>query len=618
MATTATAAPPLQGLRPLECAIATFVAALAMARAPSSPTWRADSALLRATDLAFGPSGNVSALLGSFARWLPVGTEAYRQSLPIALAAGVAAACTARLARAPLAGLGLHPWLSGLLAAFAALGACLSPAFHRESIAPGGGALAVALALATLVVALGPGGEGKAPGAESGAAEAGSEASEAEGASERARAALVGALWVQTFVENPWAALALGATLLAHGAGARSSSGRPSEARRRGWALGALAGVLPWALLAIVRTPSFSYPWAGAWASLTGGGGSGLRLLRPMADEIGIPTALVAVCGLALAARRRVSRVPTWLFLAALPAFFFAAGDPRVSDPFAAPRLLALCALGLGACAALGLALGALSSTPLPLGRPAASLAGLLALARVVMAADEGWQAGAQTRGAVDAWTDEALEALPAGAALLVRAKPFADRLLVAQMVEGRRGDLLIVPLRAVTRGRVAGRLLAREPALATLVRDQALYGAPSEYALASLASARPLYSEGGDGHARRVASHAAPEALWLRFWQQPVGAVERRAGQEQTARAIERVLASARAQGGADEATRRALVSHVVDQLGLALSLNERELVDGAWARLVPLEPEGEWLPPEEFKAQAGTPLERRRRARR
>jgi hypothetical protein len=617
MATTAIAAPPPKGLRPLEVVIATCVAALAMARAPSSPTWRADSALLRAADLAFGPSGNVSALLGSFARWLPVGTEAYRQSLPVALAAGVAAACTARLARDPLARLGLHPWLSGLLAAFAALGACLSPAFHRESIAPGGGALAAALALATLVVALGVGGEGKAREAEASTPKA-EGASDASDASERGRAALVGALWVQTFVENPWAALALGLTLLAQGAGARGLSGRSSEARRRGWALGALAGLLPWALLAIVRTPSFSHPWAGAWATLTGGGGGGLRLLRPLADEIGVPTLLVAFCGLALAASRRVSRLPAWIFLAALPSCFFAAADPRVSDPFAAPRLLALCALGLGASAALGLALGALSSTPLPLGRPAASLAGLLALARVVMAADEGWQAGAQTRGAVDAWTDEALEALPAGAALLVRAKPFADRLLVAQMVEGRRSDLVIVPLNAVTRGRVAGRLLAREPALATLVRDQALYGAPSEYALASLASARPLFSEGGDGYARRVASHAAPEALWLRFWQQPVGAVERRAGQEQTARSIERVLASARTQGGADEATRRALVSHVVDELGLALVLNERELVDGAWARLVPLEPEGDWLPPEEFKAQAGTPLERRRRARR
>ncbi|HEU4532493.1 MAG TPA: hypothetical protein VFS00_00200, partial [Polyangiaceae bacterium] len=170
MATTATPATP-RGPRALEIALATAVAALAMARAPASPTWRADSALLRATDLAFGPSGNVAALLGSFARWLPVGTEAYRQAMPVALAAGLAAACTARLARGPLAGLGLHPWLAGLLASFAALGACLSPSFHRESIAPGGGALAAALALATLVVALGHGGAGEARGAEGGAGE---------------------------------------------------------------------------------------------------------------------------------------------------------------------------------------------------------------------------------------------------------------------------------------------------------------------------------------------------------------------------------------------------------------------------------------------------------------
>ncbi|HEU4411003.1 MAG TPA: hypothetical protein VFS43_37470 [Polyangiaceae bacterium] len=584
----APAEPPPKGPRPLELALAAAVAAAAMLRAPASPTWRADAALLRATDLSFGPSGNVAALLGWFARFLPLGTETYRQSLPVALAAGLAAAALARLARGPLAAPGAHPWLSGLLASFAALGACLSPTFQREALAPGGGALAAGLALATLAVALGGGGHG--------------------------RSALAGALWAQTFVESPWAALALGAALLADGA----TAGPRPPGRAKAWAAGALAGALPWALLAAARAPVVSDPWAGAWAALSGGEGRAARGPAAFVEEIGLPTALAALGGLALAARGREARAPAWLLAASLPACFLAAGDPRSPDPFAATRALALAALALGASAALGRAIGALSSTPLPLGRPAASLAGLLALARVVMAADEGVQAGAEGRGAVEAWTDEALEGLPAGAALLVRSKPFADRLLVAQTVEGRRDDLLVVPLGSATRGRVASGLLAREPALATLVRDQALYGAPSEYALASLASVRPLYVEGGPARARRVASHAAPEALWLRFWQQPVGASERRAGQEQAGRSIERVLAAARPAGGVDEATRRALVAHVVDELELALALNERELVDGAWARLVPLEPEGSWLPPDETQGRPGSPEGRRRRARR
>ncbi len=604
----ATLEPPPKGPRPLELALATAVAALAMLRTPASPTWRADAALLRATDLAFGPSGNVAALLGSFVRWLPLGTEAYRQALPVALAAGLAAACLARLARASLAPLALPPALAGLLASFASLGVCLSPSFHRESLAPGGGALAAALALATLVAALG--GEGR-----------------------RARPALAGALWVQTFVENPWAALAVGATLLAHAtqgiAGAQAAKGAlsspvatppaatpvgpPGAPFWRAWALGAIAGALPWALLALLRAPAFSDPWAGAWAALTGGAGRAARGLAPLVDELGVPTALASACGLALVALRP-ARAPAWLFLAALPACFLAASDPRAPDPFAATRALALAALGLGASVALGRALSALTATPLPLGRPAASLVGLLALARVVMAADEGWQVGAAGRGGVEAWTDEALEGLPAGAALIVHDKPFADRLLVAQAVEGRRDDLLVVPLGSATRARVAARLLAREPSLATLVRDQALYGAPSEYALASLASVRPLYAEGGPPRARRVASHAAPEALWLRFWQQPVGAVERRAGQAQAARGIDRVLAAARAEGGADDATRRALVAHVVDELALALELDDRELVEGAWARLVPLEPDGAWLPADEALRRPGAQAERRR----
>jgi hypothetical protein len=583
----ATAEPHPEGPRPLEFALGASVAALALLRAPALPTWRADAALLRATDLALGASGNVAALLGSLARWLPVGTEAYRQALPVALAAGVAAACTARLARAPLAPLGLHPWLAGLLASFAALGACLSPTFQREALAPGGGALAAALALATLVVS--PGSEGRKGGGEG-------------------RAALAGALWVQTLVENPWAALALGATLLALRARAEGPWGG------RAWAAGALAGALPWALLAVVRAPSLVDPWAGAWAALSGGEGRASRGLWPLIEEVGVPTLIASACGLALSARKRDARAPAWLLLAALPMCGFAAGDPRAPDPFAAARALALVAVALGAVAALGRVLTALASTPLPLGRAVASMAGLLALARVVMAADEGWQAGTPNRFAVEAWTDEAIESLPKGAALLVRAKPFVDRLLVAQAVEGRRDDLLVVPLSSATRRRVAAGLLAREPSLSTLVRDQALYGEPSEYALASLASSRPLYVEGSPGRARRVASHAAPEALWLRFSQQPVGTSDRRAGQEQSGRSVERVLTAARPGGGVDEATRRALVSHVVDELALALSLDEREVVEGAWARLLPLEPDGSWLPVDEKQPRPDARPGRRR----
>jgi hypothetical protein len=234
------------------------------------------------------------------------------------------------------------------------------------------------------------------------------------------------------------------------------------------------------------------------------------------------------------------------------------------------------------------------------------------------MAADDGARVGAPDRAAVEAWTDAALDGLPPGAALLVRAKPFADRLRVAQAVEGRRDDVLVVPLGSVAHGRVAASLIAREPALAPLVHDQALYATPGEYALASLASVRPLYAEGGPRPPRRAASHAAPEALWLRLWPQPVGATERRAGQAQAGRAIDRVLAVARAGGGdLDAATRRALVSHLVDELTLALALDERELIDGAWATLGPLDPDGAWLP-DDGPRRPGDLDRGRRRARR
>ena len=70
--------------------------------------------------------------------------------------------------------------------------------------------------------------------------------------------------------------------------------------------------------------------------------------------------------------------------------------------------------------------------------------------------------------------------------------------------------------------------LLPNEPALEPLLRDLALGAGASEYALSTLADARPLVVELDPGWNKRMVAHLYVEGLWLRYAPQPLGDSDR------------------------------------------------------------------------------------------
>jgi hypothetical protein len=126
---------------------------------------------------------------------------------------------------------------------------------------------------------------------------------------------------------------------------------------------------------------------------------------------------------------------------------------------------------------------------------------------------------------------------------LLGRSEAVAFRLWAAQLVRGERPDAVIVPVTLLERGALRQRLLASEPALAPLLRDIALTDRPGEYALSTLADARPLFVELDQKWDEREDDHIVPGAFWLRFRAHPVGRSDRTVAFTRAGRRIERAV---------------------------------------------------------------------------
>jgi hypothetical protein len=117
--------------------------------------------------------------------------------------------------------------------------------------------------------------------------------------------------------------------------------------------------------------------------------------------------------------------------------------------------------------------------------RPLAAMVAVLAIAGCLASAEDSLRSLSQegTSG-TQAWTDEALGALPDDALVLVRSDTWGRRLLAAQSL-GARPDVLVVPLSEVTRPDSLRHWLDQEPELETLLRDLSVSNSPSERALA-------------------------------------------------------------------------------------------------------------------------------------
>jgi len=527
-------------------------------RAESGSDWRDD--LPAVTGFAFLPLGGegwLGLIVNQAAALLPVGDRWLRAASATALALSLASRLVYAAARALLARSEEARGLAPALALAAALTAVLSPTFQLEGTVIGGAALGALAALLTL----------------------------------HARAVLpvrdvrssfvVGVLVALTGAESHAAVLSLGVALVARAA-IRRELPTPAEFCAGLAGAGAVIALVVSALLLRGAAPT-------AWLDLgfglgqssltTGDGGKEhLTALAAWLADVGlIPLGLSAfgfVTGL-LGARTRRRLAPLLALVLvdlALPA---SQVGPLLADPFGPSRLLALAALGVGAALGVQAAALGLYRARVPFARPAAVLLVVFDFT-LVLVGFEASAAASERRDSLanEVWTDEGLSGLPPNALFFARSEALAWRLWAAQLVRGERPDVVVVPSSMLERGALRRRLLAAEPALAPLLRDIALSGKPGEFALSTLADARPLFVELDASWDERLSEHIVPQSFWLRFRSNPVGRSDRTVAVSRAGRRFERVVSQvAPGQGRDGDAATRAVVVASLRQRALFLA---------------------------------------------
>ena len=132
---------------------------------------------------------------------------------------------------------------------------------------------------------------------------------------------------------------------------------------------------------------------------------------------------------------------------------------------------------------------------------------------------------------------------------------------------------------------RATRRVVSREPLVAPLVRDLALYGAPEEFSLSQLAASRPLLVAFDPRWDKRFARHLVPERAFDRYFVEPRGAAER---MRALAPMDETTLAAVRADAPLADATADLLRART----SAARATGERDYEAAATAELIRIAP--------------------------
>ncbi|MGK3998759.1 hypothetical protein [Sorangium sp. So ce1024] len=618
--------------RSLAFASAALPFGLAVARAASSGQWREDLTAVRDLGLvAVGVGGGLSTALSQALSLLPLGSRTFRTALGSALALALASRLLYEMVRrllleaarpAPLPGLALlrrlrgdaaapplaagaapqgaadaagaapqgavSPRLASVLAAIAVLTAALSPTWQREATVGGGAMLATCCALVTIALA----------------------AICAEQARHAGRAWIgLGALLGATFAESPPAGLAALAAsyamlLARRGLGGRSA-GAPADAPvagppRRMLAAAAGAGALTAALLLapLALRPLAPRAWADIGRALTAGSLAALDVasarttaLAAWSREIGVVSLLIAAAGLTLALLRPRARwlVAPFLALLALDTLLPArAAGVLSADPLTPLRSLAVAAIAVGSALGAHAAVRALLDTRVPFSRSGAALLVVFQLTLVALTSEEaGFAADRSEQTAAEVWTDQAYGSLDPKSAILVQSPAIAWRVWAARITRGERPDVLVIPIPLLDRGQVAASLLDEERKLLPLLRDFALSGEPSEFALSTLADVRPLYLELDPSWSRRLLNHLNVAGIWLEYAPQPLGASDRKLATAQSIVPIRRVLEALSVAAVPDTSTAAVLASTMRGQSNVVSLLGERVVAKSYLDRL-------------------------------
>jgi hypothetical protein len=498
------------------CAALAFSVPLVVTLLRSAPASDFRDDIPAVTGLGLVPLGSEGwlSLVGSqLSSLLPLGGRWLRAASVGAFAIAVASSLIYSRARRLLDASERTPHLTPPLALAAALTAALSPTFQLEGTVIGGAAVASAAALAALSAAV------RLPTAD-------------------LRTPLsVGLLFGLTLIESHMAAVAVLAGLAAHALFRRTLPNR----RALGFFFGGAASVCFFPLTGLALRAVSPHAWLDlgfglGQSSLFAADVSARRITAFSAwlADVGLIPFALAIGGIAIGLIRHPTRgaaAPLLALLVVDLAFPASRIGVLTQDPFGTTRLLAVSALAIGA--ALGVQSAALSlfRARLPFATPASVLLVVFDFTLVFVGA-EASAAATERRASVaqEIWTDEAFASLPPKGILLARSEAIAFRLWAAQLVRGERPDVVVVPATLLERGGLRRRLLESEPALAPLLRDIALSGRPGEYALTTLADARPLFVELDESFDTRLNDHIVPQSFFLRFRAHPVGRSDRSA----------------------------------------------------------------------------------------
>jgi hypothetical protein len=417
---------------------------------------------------------------------------------------------------------------------------------------------------------------------------------------------VIGALYALTGVESHAALLAVTAALLVRAVMRREV---PTPAATVAFFAGSGAVVV--LIVAALFLRSFA---SSAWLDLGFGlGQSSLMVgervemrssaLTAWLDDVGLVPLALSAFGLAtglIGRRTRCTLAPLVALVLvdlALPA---ARLGPLVADPFGPVRLLALSALGIGAALGVQAAAVGLYRARVPFARPAGVLLVVFDFT-LVLVGFESSAAAADRRDsrANEVWTDEGLSGLPPNALFFARSPALAWRLWAAQLTRGARPDVVVVPATMLERGALRRRLLDAEPALAPLLRDIALSGKAGEYALSTLADARPLFVELDSSWDDPLNDHIVPQSFWLRFRPTPQGRSDRNLAVARAGTRFDRVVAAVLPGDGqpGDAATRAVVVESLKQRATFLAARHDHDTTVETLDRLERLAPGDEVL---------------------
>lgn len=500
--------------------------------------------------------GVLSSWLGPFALNLPLGNFGFRLALPGALFCGLAGLSVLQLCHTFFRRQGgysrLDPWL--------ALGASLSASFSlpwiSEASVAGGAAVGAGLALFLLQALL-------------------------KGGLPRTLFAslLVGFAMGALASESAWAALLVFLSALFVWPETKTLvRGRNDTQLRHILRLGALFGsaLLTAALLTAPALASHSIASLQSVAQTGAHAPWPLWSPVPWIGSIGFLWAAGALFALLFSLE---DKRPLYAFGALILVDWILPGNGSVgwtNSPLTDPNRIAVHLMALALVAPLGaLGLRTLGESAQALrlfaARPLAAMVAVLAIAGCLASAEDSLRSLSQegTSGS-QAFTDEALNALPDDALVLVKSDTWGRRLLAAQAV-GARPDVLVVPLSEVTRPATLRLWLDREPELETLLRDLSVASTPSERALARLVDRRAVVVEPDPKWDRRLLEHVVPTLPLAQFSSHALGRSDRLAALELVTAPRNRIARGYQDGLTEEQATKTILVDGF-DQIGAVL----------------------------------------------